>query len=183
MRNIELKARLDAPDRAPEICGRLGAARQGAIRQTDTYFPVAHGRLKLRENQPGNTELIHYHRDNASGAKGSDYRIVLASPEMGKLLADALGVLVTVRKVRALWLWHNVRIHLDTVEGLGSFLEFEAVLGGMHDDADGHAKLRTLSDAFGIEQSDLIAVSYSDLLLGGQGLGGTATCQDILFSS
>jgi adenylate cyclase class IV len=41
----------------------------------------------------------------------------------------ALGSRGEVGKRREVWHWFNVRIHLDEVEGLGSFVEFEAVLG------------------------------------------------------
>ena len=41
-------------------------------------------------------------------------------------LDAALGTLVVVEKSRRLLLWEGVRIHLDEVEGLGSFLELEA---------------------------------------------------------
>jgi adenylate cyclase class IV len=42
---------------------------------------------------------------------------------------------------REIYLYHNVRIHLDEVEDLGTFLEFEAVLGPNVDDALGRAQV------------------------------------------
>ncbi|MCC6153411.1 MAG: class IV adenylate cyclase [Candidatus Hydrogenedentes bacterium] len=167
MRNIELKARLGDLKRAAEVCRKLGAVFQTDIRQVDTYFVVASGRLKLRENDPGNCELIHYHRADEASSKASDYKIVQGSPELREMLAAALGVRCVVRKVRGLWLWENVRIHLDTVEGLGTFIEFEAVLGERLDDADGYRKLARLREAFGIGDEDLIERSYVDLMSGG----------------
>jgi homotetrameric cytidine deaminase len=81
-------------------------------------------------------------------------------------LDAAYGTLVTVTKLRRLLLWEEVRIHLDQVEGLGSYLELEAVaehaagpLSAEHD------KLGRLRSALGIEDDDLVATSYSDLLL------------------
>ncbi len=166
MRNIELKARLNDLARAEAVCRELGAAFQTDIRQVDTYFVVASGRLKLRENDPGKCELIHYHRADEAVSKASDYRIVPASGELREMLAAALGVRCVVRKVRGLWLWENVRIHVDTVEGLGTFLEFEAVLGEEFDDADGYRKVARLRDVFGIGDGDLVEGSYVDLMAG-----------------
>ena len=126
---------------------------------------MASGRLKLRENGPGKCELIHYCRTDEAASKVSDYKIVPGSAELRELLAAALGVRCVVRKLRGLWLWENVRIHLDAVEGLGTFLEFEAVLGEQFDDADGYGKVARLREAFGIGDGDLVECSYVDLIL------------------
>lgn len=165
MRNIELKARLRDRAEALRVCAALGASAAGEIRQADTYFRVAEGRLKLREAEPGRVELIFYRRADQAGPKGCDYHVVPAPTEMKALLSDALGVLAVVRKVRTLYLWENVRIHLDEVDGLGAFIEFEAVLAPPFDDADGHRKLDRLIDAFGLRPEDHLACSYLDLLL------------------
>ena len=173
MRNIEIKARLRDWARANETCVRIGAESQGDIQQTDTYFDIPDGRLKLRECDPGEDYLVFYHRPDVAAVRGSDYHIEPAGASMGQLLKQALGVLGVVRKTRALWLWENVRIHLDRVENLGDFIEFEAVLSKDHDDADGFEKLTYLRDAFEIRDDDLETGSYSDLLLnagGSQGL-------------
>ena len=164
MRNIELKARLRDRGAAISTSERLGASPQGDIHQIDTYFNVPSGRLKLREAQPGRCELVFYHRPDVEGPKGCDYTLEPAAPSIKVLLADALGVLAVVDKVRTLYLWKNVRIHIDEVAGLGAFLEFEAVLDAMHDDADGKAKLDFLIREFGIQDADHLSVSYLDLV-------------------
>lgn len=164
MRNIELKARLRDRAAAESVCAGLGAVCHGDIRQVDTYFPVREGRIKLREQDPGQDQLIFYHRPDAAEARASDYAIAPATPELKPLLAAALGVSAVVAKTRSLWLWENVRIHLDRVDGLGDFIEFEAVLDEAHDDADGHAKLDRLQTAFGLTPSDVLEGSYRDLI-------------------
>ncbi len=57
MRNIELKARIDDLDRAERLCRELGAAFQWTRRQTDVYFRVSDGRLKLRIEEPGDATI------------------------------------------------------------------------------------------------------------------------------
>lgn len=164
MRNIELKAWLRDRTAALEACRALGARAQGDIQQADTYFRVAEGRLKLRVNVPGEAQLVFYRRADEPGPKGSDYTLVTVAPELRQQLAEALGVVAVVDKVRTLYLWENVRIHLDRVEGLGDFIEFEAVLTDGYDDADGHRKLARLQEAFEIRPNDLVPQSYVDLL-------------------
>lgn len=167
MRNIELKARLRNWEDALRVCRELGAAAQGGITQVDTYFNVPEGRLKLREASPGRTELVYYQRPNEAGPKGCDYWLSPADAQVKPLLGVALGVLAVVRKVRTLYLWGNVRIHLDQVEGLGQFIEFEAVLDEAHGDADGHAKLGRLMEDFGLMPEDHQTHSYLEITLAG----------------
>ncbi len=164
-RNIELKARLRDRATALGVCEALGADPQGDIHQVDTYFAVPQGRLKLREAWPGRTELVQYFRPDVAGARGCDYQLAEMTAEVKPLLAEALGIIAVVDKVRTLHLWHNVRIHVDRVEGLGDFLEFEAVLDEDHDDADGHQKLSMLTERFGLREADLCPQSYLELSL------------------
>ena len=73
--------------------------------------------------------------------------------------------LCIVRKRRELWLWHNVRIHLDEVDGLGNFLEFEGVVAPEADEAISRRRVDQLVTEFAIASSDQIGMSYSDLLM------------------
>lgn len=171
MRNIELKARLRDWNAAVAACEHVGARLEGDIRQVDTFFRVPEGRLKMRTSEPGESCLIFYRRPDVAEVKGSDYLIEPVRPSMDVLLDASLGTLGSVRKVRTLWLWGNVRIHLDRVEGLGMFIEFEAVLSPIHDDADGFAKLARLREVFGIGDADLIKGSYFDMLATHAGTG------------
>lgn len=164
MRNIELKARCADLDVARRVCEAILAEPQGDLHQIDTYFGVEKGRLKLRECAPGADHLVFYRRQDDLHAKACDYLITPAHPGLKDLLAEAFGVIGVVTKSRALWLWKNVRIHLDSVKDLGSFIEFEAVLSGDLDDADGSRKVAWLSGEFGIHESDLLPCSYIDLL-------------------
>jgi len=163
-RNIEMKARLRDRDAALDTCARIAAESHGDIHQLDTYFRVPAGRLKLREADPGRTELVQYHRADEAGPKGCDYQLSACDASIKPLLAEALGTLAIVDKVRTLWLWKNVRIHLDRVQGLGDYIEFEAVLDDTYDDADGHEKLALLIQEFGIAEADHERVSYLELI-------------------
>jgi homotetrameric cytidine deaminase len=160
-RNLEIKARDSDPGRSLERALALGAEDRGEIVQRDTYFARANGRLKLREQTPGGAELIQYRRPDDAGPRVSDYRIVPA-PDAEALTAAldaALGTLVVVEKRRRLLLADGVRIHLDRVEGLGDFVELEAV--GETDPA----AIDRLRAELGVDDGSLVAGGYSDLLL------------------
>ena len=156
-RNLEIKARDADPRRSLELALELGAEDHGEIAQRDTYFGHANGRLKLREQAPGNAELIQYRRADEAGPRVSDYRLVALgeADSLREALDAALGTLVVVEKSRRLLTWEGVRIHLDEVEGLGSFVELEDTIGG--------DRLETLRAKLDIQEP--IGGSYSDLLL------------------
>src|SRR3990170_938373 len=168
MRNLEFKARLADPGAMLAQARRLGADLWGDLRQTDTYFAVARGRLKLRETVGFQAELIYYERDEVGETRPSDYTVV-AFKDAGDLreaLSRALGVVVVVRKRRTLLLLDTTRIHLDNVEGLGSFIEIEVPV--KDDEAAAQARLDALLRALGFAWSDCIRASYLDLVLAQQ---------------
>jgi homotetrameric cytidine deaminase len=167
-RNIEIKARDPQPARTLDLALALGAVDRGEIAQRDTYFARARGRLKLREQEPGEDELIQYLRSDEREARTSNYRRVPAggAEALRETLDAAYGTLVVVEKRRRLLLHDGVRIHLDEVEGLGSYLELEAVASdGAADLEQEHAKVAGLRAALEIGDDALVGQSYSDLLL------------------
>jgi predicted adenylyl cyclase CyaB len=168
MRNIEIKARLADLDSARRIAAASATGRLGIQEHVDTYFHCPNGRLKLRQIDGLSAQLVWYARPDQQGPKASDYVLVpVANPETLKAaLSAGLGVRGVVRKRREVFLWDNVRIHLDEVEGLGSFLEFEAVLGPRVDDAAGRAQLDQLVQEFAVDPADLLSGSYGDMLDG-----------------
>jgi homotetrameric cytidine deaminase len=165
-RNVELKALDPDPVRSLAVCRDLGAEDRGVLRQRDTYFRARQGRLKLREEEPGGAVLIQYDRPDAAAARESRYRLApVPDPEtLRASLDDALGTLVVVDKERHLLLWDGVRIHLDTVAGLGSFVELEGVAPPESDLSAEREKVAHLREALGI--GEVLTDSYSDRLLG-----------------
>jgi homotetrameric cytidine deaminase len=186
MRNVELKARDPDPARTLERVAALGAEDRGEFRQRDTYFAGANGRLKLREHEKGgsplwdelieySSELIGYSRPDSTEARTSVYhRVPVADVvPLRDALEAAYGTLVTVAKRRHLFMWEGVRIHIDDVDGLGTFLELEAVAEPDSDLATEHDKVAHLRAELEIDDANLIATSYADLLLESSGGGAT----------
>ncbi len=164
--NIELKARCPGLENARQVALSLGAEPQGIETQTDTFFATPRGRLKLRESDRRGAMLIPYLRPDEPDAKQSDYVLLPVEQPAAtrRLLAHIFGETVVVRKRREVLLLGNVRIHLDRVEGLGEFIEFEAVMDDGSDPEAERAKVAELMEAFGISPHDLESRAYADLL-------------------
>jgi len=164
-RNVELKARCKDLARARSVVEDLGGRPAGVLEQTDTYFRARDGRLKLREIAGERAELIWYRRPDGADARVSDYVVapVVDHPTLLRALGGALGIRRVVRKRREFLRWQNVRIHLDEVEDLGTFVELEAVLGPNDDEATGRERIERLRKLLGIRSRDRVAGSYGDL--------------------
>ena len=165
--NIEIKAYCSKPKNIEQILRDEQAEYKGLDRQIDTYFNVPQGRLKLREGNIENS-LIFYHREDITGPKKSRVQLYKTQPgsSLKEVLIHALGIKIIVDKKRKIYFIKNIKFHIDQVEGLGSFVEIEAI------DKEGNigeAKLQEQCERyiqkFEILKSDLISVSYSDLLL------------------
>jgi homotetrameric cytidine deaminase len=168
--NVELKAFDRDPDATVARCLAFGAVDAGVLAQQDTYFVARRGRLKLRVEEGAlGGELIAYQRDDVRDPVESGYLLapVAAPEELAEALDAALGTLVVVAKRRRLFLWEGVRIHLDEVKDLGSFVELEAVLPDAGDFATANAKIARLRRELGISDDALVPVGYADLLMDG----------------
>ena len=77
--------------------------------QRDTYFNVAQGRLKLREERGATPHLIAYERPDLVGSRESRYRIVEVGQEdeLKAALSSVLGVKVVIAKERRLFFWNG----------------------------------------------------------------------------
>jgi len=164
-RNVEIKARVSDLRALRDAALAAGARPVWVREQTDRYYVLdGSRRVKLR-SWPGGAELIRYERAEHAGIRPSDYEITPVRDEAaGVCLVPKGDPLVVVRKRRELLLVENVRIHLDQVDGLGAFLELEAVLDDAHDEAGGHAACARIMQALGIEPDDLVRASYAELL-------------------
>ncbi len=164
--NIEIKARYPDLDQGRAKAEALAARFVGTDHQVDTYFKVPNGRLKLRESSLSGNFLIPYLRSDDSHAKDSHY-VLLPVEQVAatrQLLTQMFGVQLIVEKERAIYLWQNVRIHLDRVKHLGHFLEFEAIVDEQHSESECRQQIAFLLKHFEISETNLIAQSYADLL-------------------
>jgi adenylate cyclase, class 2 len=165
--NVEIKARCTNSNRIEAFLKNQNARFVGIDHQIDTYFNTPNGRLKLREGNIENA-LIYYNRNNQAGPKQSDIILhpVTEGVSLKEILTQTLGVKVVVDKKRKIYFIENVKFHIDKVEGLGSFVEIEAI------DANGEYGYDKLLEQCNlyiqllkIREEDLLTDSYSDMLL------------------
>jgi len=164
---IEIKARCAHPQAVRDVLRLQKADFRGTDQQIDTYFKVPQGRLKLREGAIENC-LVYYQRKDQKGPKQSEVMLFPTSQgsSLKAILTQSLGLLVVVEKRREIYFIDNVKFHLDEVSQLGTFVEIEAIdrdgtLGTEHLLQQCQSFLALLS----ISPKDLVAVSYSDLLM------------------
>src|ERR1017187_9128531 len=126
--NFEFKAHLKDETQVHATLKRLRARFLGTDHQVDTYFHVPGGRLKIREGRL-ETSLIFSQRSNSAKARRSTVEMMLLPRRnsVRAILSGALGVLAVVDKRREIYFVGNVKIHLDRVRSLGTFLEVEAM--------------------------------------------------------
>lgn len=165
--NIEFKATTNNLAELEALLQQYDPLFIGEDHQADTYFNVPTGRLKLREGNIENA-LIHYEREDTAGAKASHVLLYHHQPDkaLKDILIKTLGIKAVVDKRRRIYFINNVKFHFDTVDGLGTFVEVEAI------DKDGNIgkeKLQLQCDQyaafFGIKAEDYCSVSYSDMIL------------------
>jgi adenylate cyclase, class 2 len=165
MRNLEAKFRTADAAMARGRAEALGFSMRATLEQRDTFFRVANGKLKLREEGDG-AALISYGRIRQGVLEVSDYEFVpVADPgPLRAMLAAALGVLAEVSKQRTLLVRRNVRLHLDRVDGLGAFGEIEAVVATGEAPELYRLEVADLLAALEIDTDDLIFKSYFELM-------------------
>ena len=167
IKNVEFKAKVDSLEPYENKLLKLNPVFKGIDHQIDTYFNSNHGRLKLREGNIENS-LIHYNREDTSDAKRSDIILYKHNPDaaLKNILVLQFGIKTIVDKKRKIYFINNLKFHFDLVEGLGTFIEVEAI-----DDKDQFTieQLKEQCDQyfrfFELNESQLIDKSYSDLVL------------------
>lgn len=111
--------------------------------------------------------MTYYLRLDQGGPKESYVTLFSIQPHspLKKILTDSLGVLAVVEKKREIYFIDSVKIHLDSVNTLGTFVEIEAI---ETDESTGRDLLmcqcRDFIESFGISEFDLIETSYRDLV-------------------
>jgi predicted adenylyl cyclase CyaB len=165
---VELKAKVD--DLAPirKTLTQHGADRIGVFHQIDTYYKVPKGRLKLREvKDKVDGELIYYEREDIAKPKRSfDFILKIPQSQVFKqILEQIMETKNIVDKIREIYHYKGIQIHLDKVKDLGSFVEFEYMTSQNPEQRKRDClKLEKLRERLKIGSQRLESLSYSDLI-------------------
>jgi adenylate cyclase class 2 len=182
---VEIKIRLDEGEfsRAREAV-RKAAKLVGSSSQVDRYLTPIHRNLVaprypwewLSIRKRGGKAILNYKHWHPAGAERhthcDEYETELGSPEQLEKLLKALDFreLVTVEKERETFnLKGELEIAMDSVKGLGKFIEIEALkdFGGV---AATRQRIMDFAKSIGLDTSMLDKRGYPYLLMEKKGL-------------
>jgi predicted adenylyl cyclase CyaB len=164
--NIEIKVRHSDLNTVEEIILKNKWPAGGIELQKDTFFNVPNGRLKLREINDEQAVLIPYLRPDSDKPRHAEYVLLKADDpdQTVDILKRMLGIRLIVKKKRRIFFYENVRIHLDWVDSLGSFIELEGVITKKEEQEKTHAKVLWLMKMFDIKPENIIKEAYVDIM-------------------
>lgn len=162
--NLEIKVKLKSHKNVKTILNSIGAEFMGILKQKDIYYKGKSQLLKLRI-QGNKNEFIRYNRDESGKTRWSNYDIIdMQGKKIPEFLQSILTVETIVEKRRELWYFDDTRIHLDTVKGLGQFLELETlVLKKGRKDAE--KRFNYMVNTLDLDVKGQIRSSYRTLML------------------
>ncbi|MFW6448422.1 MAG: class IV adenylate cyclase [Halobacteriota archaeon] len=179
-REVELKLACDADDLEVRL-DRAKFEYVGRYRQIDRYFDPPHRdlavtdeALRMRTVEDLETGAVEHRltykgpRADGEGAKARLERtaVVDSATAVGEILrALDFDVAGEVRKVRERYERDDTVVALDSVEGLGSFVELERVVR-VDEVASAREELASTADALGLGDADPVERTYLALVLG-----------------
>jgi len=162
---LELKSRVKSLEDLRKKLLKLKAIHIVTLRQVDTYFNSPKGKFKIRQvDNQEKAKLIFYCREFVYGPKRNEAILIdITEPESFKeFFQKSLGILIIVDKEREIYTFKKTQIHLDKVQNLGKFIEFERIITNLKKDK---RTLEILMKNLQIQQKDLIQGSYCDLMM------------------
>jgi len=167
---VEVKARARDLEAIRAKLAALGARELGTVHQTDYYFEVPRGRLKLREIEGSEeAELIYYERANEPKPRPCESTIIRLRRADAEPLKRILPVRAVVKKERSIYELGPTKVHLDRVEGVGDLVELEVRLEHGLSEQEARRLAEDLLAKLGVREEDLIPYSNVDLVLQAQG--------------
>ncbi|MCR8968264.1 class IV adenylate cyclase [Streptococcus zalophi] len=165
-KNIEIKASIKNYQKTKQLFHQLTQVEPVTLKQRDTFYHFWFGRLKLRQINEKDSQLIFYQRPNLSRTKLSNYKIwTINKPQrLDWVLGIVLGRVGVVEKTRLLFLKDNVRFHLDRVTNLGDFIELEYMILDNEPLKQAQERVDAILDKLNISDTNYISVAYIDLL-------------------
>lgn len=150
--------------KALSLRGKFQSQNHYSESQKDFYYKIKKARLKLRVINNNFGSMIYYDRPEEESKRISEYLLVRTKDhnELKKTLDNLFEELVTVAKKREIFIYDNIRIHLDKVKNLGAFLEFEIIFSSIE---KAKKQMKEMIDHFGLDENKFIKNSYSDLLI------------------
>lgn len=172
MIEIEVKVRAEHA-RVRPFLENLGAEKVKVEEQSDAYFAAPHRDFAktdeaIRIRSLDGKSILTYKGpklDAVSKSRKEFETFVEEGPMVQILHALGFSEAGAVRKVREVFRVEEITVCLDTVEGLGEFLEVEIVAGDESELEVSRAKLFEFLGRFGVGKADSIRTSYLEMVL------------------
>jgi len=161
--NIEIKAKIDSHDKIRKLLKNFKAEYIGIDFQTDTFFNVRNGSLKLRE---GNLEdkLVYEEIDVDEKKKVLLYHTHKNS-SLKEILEKTYGIAEVVEKHREVYSIENVRFYIDFISTKGSYLGIEARgRNNSHTKEELQSQIDYYISLFQLTEWKYIQNSYTDMV-------------------
>lgn len=177
MYEVELKVRADH-DAVQDQLDRLDAHREGQFKQVDTYydapnrdFAATDEALRMRqETEAGETTTLLTYKgpliEQASKTREEHETTVGDADATAGILAGlGFDPAAEVRKVRTVYAVEDLTVSLDSVDGLGTFVEVETDVETEAKVEEARERAADLLRDLGLTPADGIRASYLGLLL------------------
>lgn len=164
--DVNVKAHCRAPEFVEQKLLEAGAHYVGEDHQTDTFYQVDIGKLKVREGQIENL-ITHYQRETVGEEWHTRVWIYERNPNRGRIEEIIKGrqIVGKISKRRKIFFIENVKFHLDNITDGRCFVEIEAM------DRKGDLGISYLSaqakyyrHLLDIREEDILKSSYIDLI-------------------
>jgi adenylate cyclase class 2 len=163
-KNYEIKCKVANYKKLKNSINKIKNFAYSVEKQIDIYYKVNHGRLKLRIINDGKGALIFYEREEQTNKRISKYIISETNNfiQLDAILRKQFKVLISVQKKREVYIYRNIRIHLDYIKNLGRFLEIEIIYENLK---NAKSQMKKIISKLNLNENDFIKESYSDLLI------------------
>ena len=161
-KDFTIKAKITSGSELENKLIQLNSRFLGIDKQTDTYFEVKRGKLKLRQGTIENL-ITHYERTHDGDAEKTivfRYDLNPSADEIEKLKSThhQIGV---IKKERKIYFVDHIKVHLDKLPNGEEFIELEAI-DRLNQFSDEELKRQCLDlkDKLGINESEIIQTGY-----------------------
>ncbi|MCJ7483645.1 MAG: class IV adenylate cyclase [Thermodesulfovibrionales bacterium] len=168
MKNIEIKSPLLDKEEIIKRLKSVNASNPWNRIQTDIFYevPEKDSWLKLRSEASQSDCLVSYRRASSnSGPRESEYYLCNVDGNIKNVLKHVLKEIVIVSKFRSYWHYKNTRIHLDTVDNLGNFIELETLTSQISIE-EALKENKEIIELLGLDPNKFISIPYAGLLIG-----------------
>lgn len=165
--NFEIKIKISDPEKIKAAFKKINAKWKETCLQDDTCFDVENGFLKIRRSDNKPTQLIQYFKNPSSMGMQSNYAMVSMkkTDRISIMLARTHGIKAQVQKIREIWQWNHLDVHLDKVEGLGFFIKLVAADSNDRIEDDIHREMNRLLVKLKLDNETPVSKAYSEMMV------------------